>query len=106
MDGYQENGKQKVVSFYGKTKEEVREKKRAYDTACTVKTETGIDIQGKYTFAEFADMWFERHQEELEDATIEHYTYILLDFSSVFLLKSFYFSLFLRNFWIYYCILF
>lgn len=77
MDGYQENGKQKVVSFYGKTKEEVREKKKAYDAACAVKAETGIDVQGKYTFAEFADMWFERHQEELEDATVEHYTYIL-----------------------------
>ena len=28
MDGYQKNGKQKVVSFYGKTKKEVREKKK------------------------------------------------------------------------------
>ena len=77
MDGYQKNGKQKIVSFYGKTKEEVREKKKAYDAACAAKTETRIDIQSQYSFAEFADMWFERHQEELEDATVEHYTYIL-----------------------------
>ena len=29
--GHQENGKQKVISFYGKTLDEVREKKKAYD---------------------------------------------------------------------------
>ena len=67
MDGYQKNGKQKVVSFYGKTKEEGREKKKAYDEASAIKVETGIDIHSKYTFAEFADVWFERHQEQLED---------------------------------------
>ena len=59
MEGYQENGKQKVVSFYGKTKEEVRAKKKAYDAAMT---EMGVDINCKYTFAEFADMWFGKNQ--------------------------------------------
>lgn len=73
MEGYQKNGKQKVVSFYGKTKQEVRDKKKAYDAG----SEQGLDLKAKYTFAQFADIWFERHQEELEDATIEHYTYIL-----------------------------
>ena len=73
MEGYQKNGKQKVVSFYGKTKQEVRDKKKAYDTG----SEQGLDLKAKYTFAQFADLWFERHQEQLEDATIEHYTYIL-----------------------------
>lgn len=73
MDGYQKNGKQKVISFYGKTKQEVREKKKAYDAGA----EQGINMQAKYTFAEFADVWFERHREGLEDATVEHYTYIL-----------------------------
>ena len=37
----------------------------------------GVGMKAKYTFGEFADVWFERHQEQLEDATIEHYTYIL-----------------------------
>jgi integrase len=73
MEGYQKNGKQKVVSFYGKTKQEVRDKKKAYDAG----SEQGLDLKAKYTFAQFADLWFERHQEQLEDATIEHYTYIL-----------------------------
>ena len=73
MEDYQKNGKQKVVSFYGKTKQEVRDKKKAYDAG----SEQGLDLKAKYTFAQFADIWFERHQEELEDATIEHYTYIL-----------------------------
>ena len=73
MEGYQKNGKQKVVSFYGKTKQEVRDKKKAYDAG----SEQGLNLKAKYSFAQFADIWFERHQEELEDATIEHYTYIL-----------------------------
>ena len=73
MDGYQKNGKQKVVSFYGKTKQEVRDKKKAYDAGA----KQGVAMKAKYTFAEFADVWFERHREQLEDATIEHYTYIL-----------------------------
>ena len=34
-------------------------------------------MKAKYTFAEFADVWFERYQEQLKDATSEHYTYIL-----------------------------
>ena len=73
MDGYQKNGKQKVVSFYGKTKQEVREKKKAYDAG----GKQGVGMKAKYTFGEFADVWFERPQELLENATIEHYTYIL-----------------------------
>lgn len=73
MEGYQKNGKQKVVSFYGKTQQEVRDKKKAYDAGA----KQGVSMKPKYTFGEFADMWFERHQQELEDATIEHYTYIL-----------------------------
>ena len=77
MDGYQINGKQKVVSFYGKTKEEVRKKKKAYDATHTIKTESGIDIKANYTFAEFADVWYEQHKEDLQGATCEQYVYIL-----------------------------
>jgi integrase len=71
--GHQENGKQKVISFYGKTLDEVREKKKAYDEDVA----QGLNVKAKYTFGEFADMWFERHREEIEETTIEHYTYIL-----------------------------
>lgn len=73
MEGYQKNGKQKVVSFYGKTRQEVRDKKKAYDAG----GKQGVTMKAKYTFGEFADVWFERPQELLENATIEHYTYIL-----------------------------
>ena len=34
-------------------------------------------MKAKYTFAEFADVWFERHQQEIEEVTVERYTYIL-----------------------------
>lgn len=34
MDGYQKNGKQKVVSFYGQTRKKVRDKKKAYVVVC------------------------------------------------------------------------
>lgn len=44
--GYQENGKQKVISFYGKTQGEVREKKRKYDEDMA----NGVDVTAKYTF--------------------------------------------------------
>ena len=47
MEDYQKNGKQKVVSFYGKTKQEVRDKKKAYDAG----SEQGLDLKAKYTFA-------------------------------------------------------
>ena len=57
MEGYQKNGKQKVVSFYGKTKKEVREKKKAYDAGA----KQGVAMKAKYTFSEFADVWFERY---------------------------------------------
>ena len=77
MDGYQKNGKQKIVSFYGKTKEEVRKKKQAYDATHKIKVDAGIDIQANYTFAQFADVWYERHKEELQEATREQYVYIL-----------------------------
>ena len=77
MDGYQKNGKQKVVSFYGKTKEEVRKKKKAYDAANKIEVDAGIDVQADYTFAEFADVWYERHKLDLQDATREQYVYIL-----------------------------
>lgn len=73
MDGYQKNGKQKVISFYGQTRQEVRDKKKAYVAG----SKQGVGMKAKYTFGEFADVWFERHQEQLENATIENYTYIL-----------------------------
>ena len=47
MDGYQKNGKQKVVSFYGKRKQEVRDKKKAYDAGA----KEGVAMKAKYTFA-------------------------------------------------------
>ena len=77
MDGYQKNGKQKIVSFYGKTKEEVRKKKQAYDATHKIKVDAGIDVQANYTFSQFADVWYERHKEELQEATREQYVYIL-----------------------------
>lgn len=73
MDGYQKNGKQKVISFYEQTRQEVRDKKKAYDAG----SKQGVGMKAKYTFGEFADVWFERHQAQLENATIENYTYIL-----------------------------
>ena len=56
-----------------KTRQEVRDKKKAYDAG----GKQSVAMKAKYTFAEFADVWFERYQEQLKDATSEHYTYIL-----------------------------
>ena len=35
--------------------------KKAYDAGA----KQGVAMKAKYTFAEFADVWFERHQQEL-----------------------------------------
>ena len=73
MYGYTEDGKRNVISFYGKTIGEVRKKKKEYDD----KLESGLDTSKNYTFGEFADIWFERHQVNIEPTTVEHYKYTL-----------------------------
>ena len=63
MVGFQSDGRRKYKSFYAKTQKEVKEKAKAYQSA---KAE-GLDVDKVYYFADWADMWFENHKDNIID---------------------------------------
>ena len=71
-DGYRDDGKLNTISFYGKTQSEVKKKLQEYRK----KKMAGIDMSKKYTFAQWADIWFEQHT-EVTATTKEGYKYTL-----------------------------
>ncbi len=73
MIGYKPNGKPDYKSVYGKTKKEAREKLKKFleDRAA------GIDTSRSYTFGDWADIWFEHHQDNITATTQENYRYTL-----------------------------
>ena len=73
MVGFQSDGRRKYKSFYAKTQKEVKEKAKAYQSA---KAE-GLDVDTVYYFADWADMWFENHKDNIMPTTQESYQYTL-----------------------------
>ena len=73
MVGYQDDGRRKYKTFYGKTKTEVQKKLREYQVA----KENGELIGMDYRFAEWADFWFENHKDNIRPTTQESYRYTL-----------------------------
>ena len=73
MIGYKPNGKPDYKSVYGKTKREAKEKLKRFleDRAA------GIDTSRSYTFGDWADIWFEHHQDNITATTQENYRYTL-----------------------------
>ena len=73
MIGYKPNGKPDYKSVYGKTKREAKEKLKKFleDRAA------GIDTSHSYTFGDWADIWFEHHQDNITATTQENYRYTL-----------------------------
>lgn len=73
QDGWQENGRPRMVSFYGKTQKEVRQKLQEFmaDKAA------GLNTERKYTFGEFADIWYDHHRANITPTTQESYKYTL-----------------------------
>ena len=73
MIGYKPNGKPDYKSVYGKTKKEAKEKLKKFldDRAA------GIDTSRSYTFGDWADIWFEHHQDNITATTQENYRYTL-----------------------------
>ena len=73
MIGYKPNGKPDYKSVYGKTKKEAKEKLKKFleDRAA------GIDTSHSYTFGDWADVWFEHHQDNITATTQENYRYTL-----------------------------
>lgn len=72
QDGFKDDGKPKMISFYGPTQKAVKEKMAAYlsDKAAGI-------VDQKYTFSEFADIWFENHKANITPTTQESYKYTL-----------------------------
>ena len=73
MIGYQEDGRRKRKTFYGKTKTEVQKKIREYQTA----KENGELVGADYSFATWADIWYENHKDNVKPTTQENYRYTL-----------------------------
>lgn len=71
-DGYCENGKLRTTSLYGKTQKELKKKVEEYQK----KKLSGIDLRKQYTFAQWADIWYEQHT-EVSATTKEGYKYTL-----------------------------
>ena len=99
QDGFRDDGKPRVISFYGKTQKEVRLKLAEF-----IKDKSGgLDVHRKYTFGEFADIWLEHHRHNITPTTYESYKYtlkILKDYFGDFMLtdvKAFDVEVFLRK---------
>ena len=73
MIGFHDDGRRKYKSFYGKTQKEVKEKAKAYQST---KAE-GLGVDTVYYFADWADMWFENHKDNIMPTTQESYQYTL-----------------------------
>lgn len=73
QDGFKDDGKPRVISFYGKTQKEVRQKLADYQAD----KNAGLDMGRKYTFGEFADIWYEHHKANITPTTQESYKYTL-----------------------------
>lgn len=71
MNGFTPDGKRLRKTFYGKTQKEAKEKLRSYlqDKA------DGIEAEKRYLFPEWADIWFENHQDKISPTTQENYRY-------------------------------
>lgn len=73
MDGYLEDGRRNIITFYGRTQKEVREKVKAYQDGKAA----GISSVSKYTFGNWADVWYENHRDNITPTTQESYKYTL-----------------------------
>jgi integrase len=81
MDGYQDNGKKKVISFTCKTKGEVLDKIRAY---WNEKDNPKPPEEVKTPFSEWADTWYADYCTEVQPSTYANYQYTLARLKSQF----------------------
>ena len=73
MIGYQDDGRRKRKTFYGKTKTEVQKKIREYQVA----KENGELPSAECSFPAWADIWYENHKDNVKPTTQENYRYTL-----------------------------
>ena len=73
QEGFQSNGAPKMISFYGNTQKAARQKMLDYITSRA----EGLDLDKKYAFSEFADIWYDHHRANITPTTQESYRYTL-----------------------------
>ena len=73
QNGYKDNGRPRIMYFYGRTRKEVNKKLADFIAA----KNSGLSVERKYTFSEFADIWYEHHKANITLTTQEHYKYTL-----------------------------
>ncbi len=78
--GRKADGKPEVQSVYGHTRKAVQEKLRALQSDMA----NGLDVTAKYTFEDWADLWFARHRETISPTTQQSYGYTLTKLKGYF----------------------
>ncbi len=73
MIGFQEDGRRKRKSFYGRKKEEALEKMHNY----MGDLENGLQLDPDLLFGTWADTWYEGHKDNISPTTQDGYGYLL-----------------------------
>lgn len=73
MEGFQDDGRRRYKSFYGKTQREVKDKLKEYQ----IDKGNGLNFERDYTFGEWANIWFDSHKDLISTTTQESYRYSL-----------------------------
>lgn len=73
MCGYRDDGSRNIVTFYGRTQKEVKEKVEAH----RANKRDGVLTKTGYTFEKWADVWFDHHKRTISEVTQESYKYTL-----------------------------
>lgn len=74
MDGYQDNGKRRIVSFTAATKGELLDKIRNFQNKRDI---LGAALTEKMPFNQWADSWYEDYESEVQPSTYANYQYTL-----------------------------
>lgn len=73
MDGYTPDGKKNIVRFTAETRAEVLDKLRAYRAGM----DSGVHIDKRMCFADWADTWYGDYKSEVQPSTYSGYQYTL-----------------------------
>ncbi len=80
MDGYKPDGTRKIKSFSATKLDEAKRLKREYEQ----RRDAGMLAAMDYSFAEWADFWFEHHKNMISATTQEGYSYTLRNLKNHF----------------------
>ncbi len=73
MDGFQEDGKKKIINFRGATRSEVLEQIRTFQN----QKDQNIHLDKSMTVSDWGDVWYEDHRSQVQPSTYSGYKYTL-----------------------------